>query len=135
MAVFITTDVRTSNPTQWFYLILNYSGLPDFCDSIYSCAIMKMTQWHDKKITKVKKNVQIFALLFFFCRNSPLTTCPPRIFHSGSQEDNMPVRRLEESFTIHLGSQMKQMHNIRILSADVLDFCRVRPQASLGYSC
>jgi hypothetical protein len=46
----------------------------------------------------------------------------------------MPVHRLEESFTIHLGSQMKQMHNIRILSADVLDFCRVRPQASLGYS-
>jgi len=45
----------------------------------------------------------------------------------------MPVHRLEESFTIHLGSQMKQMHNIRILSADVLDFCRVRPQASSGY--
>ncbi|XP_066591959.1 FERRY endosomal RAB5 effector complex subunit 3 [Prorops nasuta] len=31
---------------------------------------------------------------------------------------------LEESFTIHLGSQMKQMHNIRILTGDVLDFCR-----------
>jgi hypothetical protein len=46
----------------------------------------------------------------------------------------MPVHRLEESFTIHLGSQMKQMHNIRILSADVLDFCRVRQQASSGYS-
>lgn len=45
----------------------------------------------------------------------------------------MPVNRLEESFTIHLGSQMKQMHNIRILSADVLDFCHVRPQASSGY--
>jgi len=33
---------------------------------------------------------------------------------------------LEESFTIHLGSQLKQMHNVRILSADVLDFCRIR---------
>lgn len=31
---------------------------------------------------------------------------------------------LEESFTIHLGSQMKQMHNIRIMSADVLHLCR-----------
>ncbi|GAB0087465.1 protein C12orf4 [Sergentomyia squamirostris] len=30
---------------------------------------------------------------------------------------------LEESFTIHLGSQLKHMHNIRILSADVTDFC------------
>ncbi|XP_046392439.1 protein C12orf4 homolog [Ischnura elegans] len=31
---------------------------------------------------------------------------------------------LEESFTIHLGSQMKQMHNIRILAAPILHFCR-----------
>ena len=30
---------------------------------------------------------------------------------------------LEESFTIHLGSQLKHMHNIRILSADVMDLC------------
>lgn len=30
---------------------------------------------------------------------------------------------LEESFTIHLGSQLKQMHNIRILSANVMDLC------------
>ncbi|XP_059610816.1 protein C12orf4 [Phlebotomus argentipes] len=30
---------------------------------------------------------------------------------------------MEESFTIHLGSQLKHMHNIRILSADVTDFC------------
>ncbi|KAG8040642.1 hypothetical protein G9C98_002638 [Cotesia typhae] len=34
--------------------------------------------------------------------------------------------QLEESFTIHLGSQMKQMHNIRILTGDVLDFCRTK---------
>lgn len=36
-------------------------------------------------------------------------------------KDTAPI--LEESFTIHLGSQLKQMHNIRILSADVFDFC------------
>jgi len=39
---------------------------------------------------------------------------------------------LEESFTIHLGSQMKQMHNIRILTGDVLDFCRTKNSES-GY--
>lgn len=38
--------------------------------------------------------------------------------------------QLEESFTIHLGSQMKQMHNIRILTGDVLDFCRTKNNAS-----
>ncbi|XP_066995761.1 ferry endosomal RAB5 effector complex subunit 3 isoform X3 [Anabrus simplex] len=62
--------------------------------------------------------------------NSPLTLCPPRGFqHSGSQDEDSFIR-LEESFTIHLGSQMKQMHNIRILSADLLDFCKVKLQNS-----
>lgn len=30
---------------------------------------------------------------------------------------------MEESFTIHLGSQLKHMHNIRILAANVIDLC------------
>lgn len=30
---------------------------------------------------------------------------------------------MEESFTIHLGSQLKHMHNIRIISASVTDLC------------
>ncbi|KAH8383208.1 hypothetical protein KR009_007340 [Drosophila setifemur] len=30
---------------------------------------------------------------------------------------------MEESFTIHLGSQLKHMHNIRILSANVTELC------------
>lgn len=34
--------------------------------------------------------------------------------------------QLEESFTIHLGSQLKQMHNIRIMTGDVFDFCKTR---------
>lgn len=33
--------------------------------------------------------------------------------------------RLEESFTIHLGSQLKQTHNIRIVAMDLLDLCRI----------
>ncbi|XP_028910189.1 protein C12orf4 homolog [Ornithorhynchus anatinus] len=33
-------------------------------------------------------------------------------------------RKLEESFTIHLGAQLKTMHNLRLLRADTLDFCR-----------
>nr|CAD7446414.1 unnamed protein product [Timema bartmani]CAD7458723.1 unnamed protein product [Timema tahoe] len=56
-----------------------------------------------------------------------LLTSKRGLFTSSSQE-NERSSRLEESFTIHLGSQMKQMHNIRILSADVLDLCRVRLQ-------
>lgn len=40
--------------------------------------------------------------------------------------DDIPsVFRLEESFTIQLGAQMKQTHNLRLISADVLDLCRL----------
>ncbi|XP_063216529.1 protein C12orf4 homolog isoform X2 [Bacillus rossius redtenbacheri] len=49
---------------------------------------------------------------------------------TGSQDEPQSSPMLEESFTIHLGSQMKQMHNIRILRADALDFCRVSPRQS-----
>uniref|UniRef100_UPI00398EEBFF ferry endosomal RAB5 effector complex subunit 3 n=1 Tax=Pristiophorus japonicus TaxID=55135 RepID=UPI00398EEBFF len=31
---------------------------------------------------------------------------------------------LEESFTIHLGAQLKTMHNLRLVRANVLDFCK-----------
>ncbi|KAM8821697.1 ferry endosomal RAB5 effector complex subunit 3 [Eudromia elegans] len=33
-------------------------------------------------------------------------------------------RLLEESFTIHLGAQLKTMHNLRLLRANTLDFCK-----------
>ncbi|KAG8438851.1 hypothetical protein GDO86_005150 [Hymenochirus boettgeri] len=32
--------------------------------------------------------------------------------------------QLEESFTIHLGAQLKTMHNLRLMRADMLDFCK-----------
>ena len=31
-----------------------------------------------------------------------------------------PAPSLEESFTIHLGTQLKQMYNLRLIAADVL---------------
>ena len=43
------------------------------------------------------------------------------------------VFRLEESFTIQLGTQLKQSHNLRLISADVLDLCRL-PAASRNAS-
>ncbi|KAK7603268.1 hypothetical protein V9T40_003267 [Parthenolecanium corni] len=55
---------------------------------------------------------------------SPSTPTNGAVFPAESVTESNPLRTMEESFTIHLGSQMKQMHNIRIISADVLDFCR-----------
>ncbi|XP_058806120.1 protein C12orf4 [Phymastichus coffea] len=62
---------------------------------------------------------------------SPLVPLPPLYpnFNDTLQSDEKSTsdyQQLEESFTIHLGSQMKQMHNIRILTGDVLDFCRTK---------
>ncbi|KAJ3597077.1 hypothetical protein NHX12_003477 [Muraenolepis orangiensis] len=39
---------------------------------------------------------------------------------------------LEESFTIHLGAQLKTMHNLRLVRADPLDFCKHRRHGSAG---
>ncbi|KAG5893356.1 hypothetical protein JTB14_000121 [Gonioctena quinquepunctata] len=64
--------------------------------------------------------------------NSPLTP-PEIIIPSGSCDRGLidaPI--LEESFTIHLGSQLKQMHNIRILSASVMDLCTVEDNRQLS---
>uniref|UniRef100_A0A4W5Q0S7 FERRY endosomal RAB5 effector complex subunit 3 n=1 Tax=Hucho hucho TaxID=62062 RepID=A0A4W5Q0S7_9TELE len=41
-------------------------------------------------------------------------------------------RQLEESFTIHLGAQLKTMHNLRLVRANVLDFCKHRRHGSSG---
>lgn len=65
--------------------------------------------------------------MFFLFYSSPLTPAalelmvPRENIYQGEVET--PI--LEESFTIHLGSQLKQMHNIRILSANVMDLCDV----------
>ncbi|XP_040834690.1 protein C12orf4 homolog isoform X1 [Ochotona curzoniae] len=41
-------------------------------------------------------------------------------------------RKLEESFTIHLGAQLKTMHNLRLLRADMLDFCKHKRKHRTG---
>lgn len=39
---------------------------------------------------------------------------------------NQQETLLEESFTIHLGTQMKTMHNIRLVCRDILDYCQCK---------
>lgn len=72
----------------------------------------------------------LFELAFqvLLCCSSPLNPAHSKSLESrecnlNRQQINVPI--LEESFTIHLGSQLKQMHNIRILSASVMDLCAI----------
>ena len=46
-------------------------------------------------------------------------------------EPDQSVFRLEESFTIQLGAQMKQSHNLRLICADSLDLCRQPPSRNI----
>lgn len=39
------------------------------------------------------------------------------------KSDHIKTPFLEESFTTHLGTQLKHMHNIRILNPDITEFC------------
>lgn len=51
---------------------------------------------------------------------------------SGRRVYEEQQQQLEESFTIHLGAQLKTMHNLRLVRADVLDFCKHRRHGSSG---
>ncbi|KAL1492654.1 hypothetical protein ABEB36_010880 [Hypothenemus hampei] len=51
---------------------------------------------------------------------------------STSSRGHIDTPLLEESFTIHLGSQLKQMHNIRILSANVMELCSVEDNQEMS---
>lgn len=39
--------------------------------------------------------------------------------------DHLEEPKLEESFTINLGSQLKSSHNLRLTAMDILDLCRI----------
>jgi len=48
----------------------------------------------------------------------------PRSDSSFSMSSQPEVSTLQESFTITLGAQMKQMHNLRVSAAKILDLCK-----------
>jgi len=48
----------------------------------------------------------------------------PRSDSSFSMSSQPEVTLLQESFTITLGAQMKQMHNLRVSAAKILDLCK-----------
>nr|XP_053656211.1 protein C12orf4 homolog isoform X1 [Cherax quadricarinatus] len=86
-------------------------------------------QW-DSTISVLRENqkweFKNFVLESFAGREVTTPVTPKDFITGGS--DSVVVETLEptqeESFTIHLGAQMKQMHNLRLLSAHVLQLCK-----------
>lgn len=62
-----------------------------------------------------------------FKTSNQLPTAVPRSESSFSLSSQPEVLSLQESFTITLGAQMKQMHNLRVSAANVLDLLRYSP--------
>ena len=50
---------------------------------------------------------------------------------SHPDDESQPKHLMDESFTINLGAQLKTTHNLRLLSAHVLDFCKNSSSVSL----
>ncbi|GAB1597282.1 protein C12orf4 homolog [Argonauta hians] len=48
------------------------------------------------------------------------------------ENERIGQSRIEESFTIHLGAQMKTTHNLRLVCTDILDLCRHKPHTVGG---
>ncbi|KAL1110230.1 hypothetical protein AAG570_008307, partial [Ranatra chinensis] len=100
---------------------------------------MENAQWESKLVGihnehKNEYKSWLMTLLVESC-DSPITTPKSSsVTMPNSSEsdcnDMGDAQKLQESFTIHLGSQLKQMYNIRILSSDPLDFCRLRTSPS-----
>jgi len=83
--------------------------------------VLRSTQKRDYMdwIVKVHEEYQTTGKIDIFRHQSPSQG-------EVGVEGDWPSHRMEESFTIHLGTQLKQMHNLRLLSANVLDLCRYK---------
>ncbi|XP_056137882.1 protein C12orf4 homolog isoform X2 [Lampris incognitus] len=75
-------------------------------------------------ITVVKSRQSVEEIKMQPSQSSELADSGARLYEEQPQ--------LEESFTIHLGAQLKTMHNLRLVRADVLDFCKHRRHGSSG---
>ncbi|KAK8403958.1 hypothetical protein O3P69_000187 [Scylla paramamosain] len=86
-------------------------------------------QW-DSTISVLRENQKREFKTFVeesFAGREVTTPVTPKDFIKGDTESVLVESSepsQEESFTIHLGAQMKQMHNLRLLSADALQLCK-----------
>lgn len=79
---------------------------------------------HQSQLKEFKQWVMCVHEEYKTSNQLPSAGAFPRSESSFSMSSQPEVASLQESFTITLGAQMKQMHNLRLVAANVLDLCR-----------
>lgn len=85
-------------------------------------------EYHDW-VHRVYEDTQTASTPPYVNRMRNVTTALPA---AEDEERQVQLSRLEESFTIHLGAQMKTTHNLRLLCTHVMDLCRHKPHTVGG---
>lgn len=102
----------------------------------YSRQNLVQKQWESELEAKMGhqkneyRNWIVGMLSQTFCAKNEQMASPSCTSASGSESDRasmfvMQVPAMEESFTIYLGSQLKHMHNMRLIAANIYDFCNL----------
>jgi hypothetical protein len=68
-----------------------------------------------------------------FLKFKPIATAAEtnkKIYRTNSMNSSyLSYKKIEESYTIQLGAQLKSMHNLRLIRCDILDYCKDRFKA------
>merc|ERR1719154_441777 len=83
----------------------------------------EMASLHQEQYREFRSWVMTVHEEFKMTNNIPVGAFP-RSDSSFSMSSQPEVTALQESFTITLGAQMKQMHNLRVSAAKILDLCK-----------
>lgn len=79
-------------------------------------------------VMKVHEDIQTASTPQYMKKLRTMTSNLPE----AEVEERTAQIRMEESFTIMLGAQMKTTHNLRLLCASILDLCRHKPHTVGG---
>eukprot|EP00088_Acartia_fossae_P016501 TRINITY_DN1922_c0_g1_i4.p1 TRINITY_DN1922_c0_g1~~TRINITY_DN1922_c0_g1_i4.p1 ORF type:complete len:454 (+),score=96.93 TRINITY_DN1922_c0_g1_i4:58-1419(+) len=79
---------------------------------------------HQKQYSEFRQWVMCVHEEYKTSNQNPLGSMFTRSQSSFSISSQTEVSALQESFTITLGAQMKQMHNLRLIAANILDLCK-----------
>ena len=92
----------------------------------WSSAISQLKEKQKHEYKEWVQNVYEKTIADISCNDIPQVLSLPVESSAAGTMPSTQDTYMEESFTIHLGNQMKSMHNIRLVCRDILDYCRCK---------